>query len=160
MLRTTNSEQRTANSGRPALPHPQLIRRFQRRSAASADDGRAIAAGQRIADFHGADRAVEHHRGLLGWRCLRGNLHKHETVAQFSGALALHSTSRAPTMPSLARLDSRGRLSLRAAWGRCIFACWQSKFLIRAASAGSGRLPSVASRREIARLCLSSRRRE
>src|ERR1019366_2053681 len=81
----------TTNDQRPTtdLPHTQLIRGFQRRSAAAADDGRAIAACQRIADFLGADRAVERHGRFLGvWRCSRVDLHEHETVAQFSGAFA------------------------------------------------------------------------
>src|SRR5208282_5960851 len=51
---------------RVSSSHGQFVGRLERRSAAAADDGGAVAAGQRIADFHGADWAVEHHCGLLG----------------------------------------------------------------------------------------------
>jgi len=82
------SQRRIANDERPASSHAQLIGRFQWRSAAAADDGRAIATGQRIANFHGADRAVEHDRRLPVRRWFWSDLHEHETVTQFSGARA------------------------------------------------------------------------
>jgi len=63
------SEQPIASSKQRALSHGQFIRIFQRRSTAPADDGGAITARQRIADFHGADGAVQHGRGFPGLRC-------------------------------------------------------------------------------------------
>jgi len=48
------------------------------RSAAAADDGRAIAAGQRIADFHRTDRASRKPlRPSPRLVRFRGNLHEH-----------------------------------------------------------------------------------
>src|SRR5208282_6319634 len=123
-LPTTNDRRLTT-----ALSHAQFIGRFQRGSAAAADDGRAIATGQRIADFRGADRAVENHCGFpCIWRCFWSDFHKHETVTQFSDALAAIPRH----VPSFARLDSRG-------------GCPYVSF-IRAASAGSGRQRLAAAR--------------
>jgi hypothetical protein len=76
-----NREWLTANGDRAAAAssHTQFVRRLQGRSTTAANDGRAIAAGKRIPDFHSADRAVEHYSGFPGVRrCFRGDLHDHD----------------------------------------------------------------------------------
>jgi hypothetical protein len=76
---SANDGSPTTNDERPDSSYAQLIGRFQWRSAAAADDSRAIATGQRIANFHGADRAVEQQCGLFGgWRDFRIDLHDDE----------------------------------------------------------------------------------
>src|SRR5438477_12140087 len=57
------------------LSHSQVSRRFQRRAADAADDRRAVAAGQRIADRASAFRTVEiFASGLLGLSHGEGSL--------------------------------------------------------------------------------------
>src|SRR5271166_2861629 len=51
-----------------ALSHPQFVRRFERSATAAADDGGAIATGQRIGDLNRALRTVEKFRLGFGRR--------------------------------------------------------------------------------------------
>src|ERR1019366_1763518 len=76
-------ERPTTSDQRQVLSHAQFVRRFQRRSAAAADDGQAIAAGKGIADLHRADWTVQHRRGFLGVRrCFRSDFHGLELCAR------------------------------------------------------------------------------
>ena len=142
-------ERPTTSDQRQVLSHAQFVRRFQRRSAAAADDGQAIAAGKGIADLHRADWTVQHRRGFLGVRrCFRSDFHGLELCARNCNTIP--GGARASLI--LARQDAA---ELRSAGqpGAAV----PTKCLTGAACAGSGRLRSVAVKWEIARLCLSSR---
>ena len=52
------------------LSHPEFVRRFQRSSAATANDGGAVAASERIGHFLGAPRTVKWLRVRLRLRVL------------------------------------------------------------------------------------------
>ena len=80
-----------------ASSHAEFVRRLQRRSAAAADDSRAVSAGQRISNFHRADGTVQG-GGLVGcrwcfwsvfqWMSLAvNNQDEDETVTQFITSL-------------------------------------------------------------------------
>ncbi len=66
------------------LAHRQLVGRFERCAAAAADDGSAIAAGERICDLDGACGTIQDLGRVLGSGLILGaRVHVQATVAQF-----------------------------------------------------------------------------
>ena len=136
-LRTVNGEQRQAALGTLPSAHCQFIRRFQRRSAASADYSRAIAAGQRIGNFRRTHGTVENHGWLMGFgRGFRSDLHEQGTVTQFAD--------------SATRAKSSGRGHPQAQYAM------QAAKITQAVCAESNHPMMAAARRETARPYLSS----